>query len=609
MRTFACTLLLLAFAMPVFSHPSDQWLAQGLALARWAEAVSDHDIEATAVLTAEGVTPFAGIPNTTVSTRYATFTSAADGVTASPVIFKTDGNTVVSAWTISLVEEAAAWKIKAASPAGELPAALVASDLPEHSATKPVTFSLTDGGSGRPVHARVRVTDAAGDYWPPDGHQKNIRIGWRQDVGGDVQIAGETFAYVQPSFVVRLPPGDFTIEVRKGTEYLPATKSFTVTGGSESVPEVNVAVDRWINMNADGWYSGDTHTHFLNESSALLELRAEDLNVIYVLATKWDQLITDVTSFIGAPSPVSTATELVVVNEETRHGWLGHTILHGIEELVHPLTWGGPTEGVRGGFDYPAMAHQADKTHAQGGLVTWAHFPFPGGELPIDVALGKIDTVDLFTWGDAFGAGPTLANGITLPGAVDTWYLFLNTNARLPATAGTDKMLNVRVAGSVRTFAKMEGDFTYEAWLAALKAGRTMVSTGPVVTLTANGQPVGSELMLAPGKRVKLRAEMRAPYDLYPVDQLEIVVGGEVVQTISNDDGRSELTAKATIRPEASTWVAARVHGDSLLPYQAWALLGATGIPPMAHTSPIYVVVDDKPVWGHKRCRAVWPRE
>ena len=70
-----------------------------------------------------------------------------------------------------------------------------------------------------------------------------------------------------------------------------------------------------------------------------------------------------------------------------------------------PLTWGGPVGGVRGGYDFPPMAHQADRTHTQGGMVTGAHFPGPSGELAVDVALGKIDSVDLFTWGNTF-AGP-----------------------------------------------------------------------------------------------------------------------------------------------------------------------------------------------------------
>jgi hypothetical protein len=252
------------------------------------------------------------------------------------------------------------------------------------------------------------------------------------------------------------------------------------------------------------------------------------------------------------------------------------------------------------------MAMQADKAHAQQGLVTWAHFPFPGGELAVDVALGKIDTVDLFTWGDAFAAN-------TLPGqvsasALDLWYQFLNTGSRLPATAGTDKMLNVQVAGAVRTYARLKGEATYENWLDALRQGATMVSTGPIVSLSANGQPIGSDLALSPGDTVTLTAELHSPYELYPVDQLEIVMGGEVIAAIANDDARSELQLSSTVTVSESTWVGARANGSKLLPHQRWALLNSAGIPPMAHTSPIYLTVEGAPIWVSDAARSLEQR-
>ena len=432
-----------------------------------------------------------------------------------------------------------------------MPEALLHLDLPEHAQLQEISFRLLDAFSKKPVHARVRIVDENRSYWPPDGHQKYIRTGWREDVGGDVQIDGKTWGYVNPSFNARLPEGKYSVEVAKGAEYLPTSMSFSV--GKSRRNSHSIEVKRWSDLNAQGWYAGDTHTHFLADRTALLELRAEDLSVIYVLATKWEELVTDAQRFTGKPSAYSSKTELVVVNEETRHGWLGHTILHGISELVYPLSWGGPSEGVVGGLDYPAMAHQADRAHEAGGLVTWAHFPSPGGELAVDIALGKIDTVDLFTWGDAFASVPQL-DGSIAPSALDTWYLFLNTGSRLPATAGTDKMLNIQVSGSVRTWARVGDDFTYEGWLDALKNGRTFVSTGPVLSLTANGSPIGSDLKLSAGDKVVGEAKLEAPYDLYPIEQLEIIVGGKVVASAINEKQESSLTVRTELTPSTSTW-------------------------------------------------------
>ena len=524
-----------------------------------------------------------------VDFRHATFTPNEAGILVAPVVIRTEVDS--SAHIAQMVGEDGVWKVATLVPTA-LPVGLVPR-LPEQTPTRPVSFSLKDAKTGNPVYGRVNISANQGEYWPPRGHQRNIATGWRDDVGGDVFIDGTTYAYVPPEFVVDLPKGDFTITVRKGAEYLPATATLTLT---EDPPEpVTISLERWANMNALGWYSGDTHVHFLDDHTARLEIQAEDLNVINVLATKWGELITNVEHVTGAPSIHSFRNGLIYFNEETRHGFLGHTILQRIQKLIYPLTWGGPRTGVLGQSDYPPMAHQADKAHAQGALVTWAHFPYPDGELTIDVALDKVDTVDLFTWADAFKDGVPGRE----PGALTYWYHFLNTGFRLPATAGTDKMMNTQVVGSVKTYAFVgKPEITYNDWIEAIGGGRTFVTTGPVVQFSANGQPIGSDLELKKGDTVKLRARVMAPYDLYPVDRLEIVVGGRVVASLVNDADLASLSVTADIRAERSTWAAARAHGDRLLPYQVWAFLRQRGVPPMAHTSPVYLTVSKQPVWS-----------
>ncbi len=438
-RSLATIALVLSYST-VHAHPEQDWHAQRDALVQWAETVEQStpgSVPASALINNEDIIQ--------VLTSYATFSPNEQGVTAGPVVLVMSGEAFRFAVNVQLVEIAGGWAVERTRGGAELPPDLIPRNLPEHSDTQAVEFSLSDASTGQGVHARVHISGPAGEYWPPDGHQKNIAVGWRLDVGGDVSISDKTYAYVTPTFTANLPPGEFAIEVRKGTEYLPTEQSFTVQRGAAET--VSLTLQRWVDMNARGWYSGDTHTHFLDEHSGMLELRAEDLNMLYVLATKWGELITDVERFSGAPSLLSTDNGVLVYNEETRHGWLGHTILHGIGELVYPLSWGGPTEGVFRGGDYSPMAYQADRAHAQGGLVTWAHFPGPGGELAVDVALGKIDSVDLFTWGDAFEGRPSIRGRD--PASVAAWYRFLNCGFRLPASAGTDKMLNVQVTGSV----------------------------------------------------------------------------------------------------------------------------------------------------------------
>ena len=187
-RRLIGVLMLSLTASLASAHPSEEWAEQFRVLALWAESVSHFDAEGVAAVTANGTTPFEGTPATILTTRHATFTETEAGVVASPVISNFDQGTMSFSWSVLLVAENGTWKVKSATPTG--PAAPdLESRLPEHANTQAVSFSLTDKNSGSPVYARVRITNREGDYWPPNGHQKNIRIGWRQDVGGDVQVA------------------------------------------------------------------------------------------------------------------------------------------------------------------------------------------------------------------------------------------------------------------------------------------------------------------------------------------------------------------------------------------------------------------------------------
>ena len=83
-------------------------------------------------------------------------------------------------------------------------------------------------------------------------------------------------------FVVRLPPGRYTLTAERGKEYHPERREVTV--GDEPV-DLTVRLRRWIDAAARGWYSGDTHTHRTPAELPNVML-AEDLNVALPL-TDW----------------------------------------------------------------------------------------------------------------------------------------------------------------------------------------------------------------------------------------------------------------------------------------------------------------------------------
>jgi hypothetical protein len=600
---------------PAFAHSDHASDNAQLTLYRWASALQHGNVEVLNTLSAEDFKgPYSlnkkafvaaiakGDFRFSLNFELAEYHHHAGTVKARYVTVSPIKGTSPQVYSLQIDEAKTGWKVSAMTQAKHFlsPEQFPHKRLPGQLPTITVNFSLQNSATAAPEYARVRITDSKGDYWPPFGHQKHIFTGVREDIGGDVKLGDATYAYVRPDFSARLPIGKYVIEAVKSNEFVSTTVNFEVKGVSES--PISVKLDRWVNMAAEGWYSGDTHVHYYDAENALLEMQAEDLNVVNVLATQWGELITEATQVTGAPSSVSLPDRVVYFNEETRHGYLGHTILHPIKKLVYPLAWGDSyngLEGVPGGGDYPTMAHQADKAHAQGALVTWAHFPQPAGELAVDVALGKIDSIDLFTWGDAFA--PTITTWAVdrkvIPGPVAYWYKFLNTGFQVPVTAGTDKMYNTQVMGAVRTYANTGSEaFDYKEWIEAIRQGRTFVTSGPLLSLKVNGQDIGSEIPLDEGDEVLVEAEVKAPIGRYPWDKFEIVKNGKVIAESNNPNRLDVVKLSIRLKLNESAWIAARVYSNQNS--EPLPVSGKNYAPAMAHTSPIYLKVPESRVWS-----------
>ncbi len=590
-----CCLLLAVLAPSASAHLGKELIPLKLVATEWASAAQSHDREALARITTDDFV-FQGRPRsaylatlqmvqiTRVDLKHATYAVDGDSATVEPIVYvpyREHDNAY--GLSLRLRKEGEAWRIARIDPA-PLPDEWPIPNHMLHHDVQEVRVVLRDADTDEPVHARVSVRDTNGEYWPPQGHRKRIPLGWRADVGGAVQVAGQTWAYVKPEFKLSLPVGDYLLEARRGLEYEPARTTFTVT---EEGADVTVELSRWVHMAERGWFSGDTHTHFLDPHFGMLEAQGEDVNVVNVLASSGGNLSTQLAHFVGGPSVLSTDRHIVYVSEETRHDYLGHTVLMNLKEFIFPFGWGSPLTGVHGGSDYPTMALQADKAHAQGALVAWAHLPHPHAELPIGVALGKVDAVEAFVFGNPFVPHPVRfragEHGPRPMSPIRLWYALLNTGYNLPAVGGTDKMWNTQVTGAVRTYVNVDPPFSYDAWVEGIRRGRNFVSTGAMLDFSAGSAKLGDVIELTAAGTLPVEARVASRL---PVARVEIVVNGEVVLSQDNAAGAREVTLKGDVEITESAWIAARAYGDEPLPTQA-ELTGSGSIV-MAHSSPIY---------------------
>jgi hypothetical protein len=240
----------------------------------------------------------------------------------------------------------------------------------------------------------------------------------------------------------------------------------------------------------------------------------------------------------------------------------------------------------------PTNATVADLAHEQHALVGYVH-PFDivvdpatdptlthgepldeALELPVDVALGKVDYIEAMGFSD---------HRMT----AEVWYRLLNCGFRLPAGAGSDTMANYASlrgpVGLTRVYAQVpKGRATVPAWLDSLKKGRTFATNGPLIGFTLGGRELGEELKLPAGEnRVKFRAWMRS---IVPVDHLEIVCNGRVVRDLTLSGTRESADAEETIPISQSGWCVLRASSDKPEHPVLDDYVYAT-------TSPIYVTV------------------
>jgi hypothetical protein len=142
-----------------------------------------------------------------------------------------------------------------------------------------------------------------------------------------------------------------------------------------------------------------------------------------------------------------------------------------------------------------------------------------------------------------------------------------------------------------RTFARLNGPFNHRGWLAALKAGRTFATNGPLLGFTLNGLELGGELNLpASGGDVVARVDLTSNV---PVDHLEIVRNGEVVAKVPLAGDRTRVSRSLRLPVRESGWYLLRTRGDG----PAYPVLDYY---PYATTSPIYVTVGGNPIRSAK---------
>ena len=444
--------------------------------------------------------------------------------------------------------------------------------------TRVVTLDVRTGNGEEPNIGRVSIRQKNGRFYFPQGSLYRI-------TGG----LGHFYGRNQVS--LELPYGEFDLVAYKGTEFREVRKSFKVTDSSDL--KISVDFEKWVDPAFSQWYSGENHIHanygygawYSDVNTVAEQVEGEGLNVANMVVANSDgDGVFDRPFFIGAPDRRSTDQSIMMWNEEFRSTMWGHLTIVDLDRLVEPIFTG--FAGTTNPWDVPTNADVSGLAQLQGASVSYTHpagnrdDPYKGAYsakgLPVDAALGVIDTLDVMGFGyDA-----------TLP----LWYRLLNCGFRIPAAAGTDCFLN-RIRsfppGWGRCYVRLPNELDYHSWIEGQRLGHSFVSTGPMIDFQVNGKRPGESITLSRSGSLQLSVSAGIQSQ-YPLEYLEIISNGEIVERIGLDsmaDGES-YQYQQLITVNQSGWLAARVRGGAPSDY--------VGRRQVAHANPVYLTIEGK---------------
>jgi TolB protein len=443
--------------------------------------------------------------------------------------------------------------------------------------TGQLDIELIDTASDGPTTARLVVQRIGGKAHAPAGAMYGMQRG---------QNSLHFCARAEAS--LELPVGDYQITAFRGPEYLAARREISIAGGEDKT--VSLRLTRWIDQTSRGWHSGEAHIHanygygyWYNSPRTMLEIcAAEDLRVCNMMVANSDgDGVFDREHFRGRPDDLSTDQTVLYWNEEFRSTIWGHMTLLNLKQLVEPIFTG--FAHTTHPHDHTTNADIAELTHDQEGHVNYTHpahnvkdpylSAYSAKELPIDVALGTVDSIDVM--------------GANHQANMVVWYRLLNCGFAIPASAGTDCFSNrlpARLPGEVRAYVKIDEPFSYQRWVDGLQRGRTFVTNGPMLELTAGEKQIGETISLSGPGEVRVHSRITSQF---PLVRAEVVFNGKVVATRDRDPTNpATIEFDESISVPHSGWIAVRAYGE---PHRD-ANPGQ-----FAHTSPVYVSVEGHP--------------
>lgn len=413
-----------------------------------------------------------------------------------------------------------------------------------------------------PLHIRVHQEDAAA---------LPCRIHLTNDEGAPHQPQG--FPYWRGGFVctgdaqLDLDPGRYHYEIERGPEWAAVTGSVSLPGDGATL---DIQLPRIADLPKEGWYPGDLHVHRSIEEIPL-HLDAENLSI--ASAQSW----WNATNHWGPLVPKVTVHS---------HGEAHYDIMSGEDErgggaiLYHRMA--APIDITSAKREYPASTTFLKQAKAKG---CWAEIEKPfWWDTPLWLVSGQIDSVGIahnhmnrstVLANEAWGRprDPDAYPGIHGNGLYtqDLYYKILNCGFQIPPSAGSASGVLPNPVGYNRVYVHCPEGFSWDAWWKGLGQGRSFVTNGPLLQVTANGRHPGARITQDDAIEITLDGDITSRDAILTI---QLVQKGQI----------REVSLPHTFTISASTWFLLRVRTRIQDTFR------------FASTAPWYAEIKDQPM-------------
>jgi hypothetical protein len=379
-------------------------------------------------------------------------------------------------------------------------------------------LTVVDRQTKQPIACRMHLRTAAGRSQRPT----------------KVPFWHDHFAFAG-KITLKLPLGEYFFELERGPEYVERTGRFTINRFADDSKEVDML--RFVQMSSHGWWSGDLYVRRPVGDIELLML-ADDLHVAPVVTWANDKQSLAAKSLPKEPL-VRFDRDRFYHLLAGKHTCPGGTLLY--FNLTAPLDLAAARE------EYPPPLALLERVGEQDGAWVDLTRPF-WWDLPTLVAHGRIDSIQVAhsqlcrdsVTDEEVGGKPrdtALYRGVQGAGqwSQAIYFRLLECGLRIPPSAGSGSGEAPNPVGYNRLYVHVEGELTYQKWWENLRAGRVVITNGPLLRPRVRGELPGHVFQAEQGEELEFEIGLTLS-TRKPISYLEIIKNGQVEHSVRFDE-------------------------------------------------------------------------